>query len=107
MDDNRRSFSASKIAALASLSLSPSESDSLQSQLADVLEFASQIDSVDLNGVEPFFGPTEPLFEPSPKPTEARTDAVSDSHDRNAIMKNAARHDGEFYLVPPVFGDDG
>ena len=97
MPDQNRHFSADKIARLARIALTPEQVEATQAQLDEILAFCEQLNEVDLDGVEPFFGATD-------EHRPVRSDNVRPSLNREQALANAPNHDNEFYRVPPVFG---
>lgn len=86
-----------QVARLARIELPESEVNETARQLAEVLQYVSQLESVDLSDdTEPFFGAIESV-------NAIRSDEQSPSVDRETILSNAPDSDGEFYHVPPVF----
>lgn len=96
MSESTTRFSAEKVARLARLQFSPDSIANVQNQIDRILEFVAQIDDLDLDEVEPFFGAVSSL-------NPVRADEVSESVARDKVLSNAPDTDGEFYLVPPVF----
>jgi aspartyl-tRNA(Asn)/glutamyl-tRNA(Gln) amidotransferase subunit C len=86
-----------KIALLGRLSLSAEELDRFTSQLAAIVGYIEQLSELDVSGVEPMAHavPTSDVF---------RSDELSPSFPREAMLANAPHADGEFYLVPAVLG---
>lgn len=86
-----------QVARLARIELPETEIEATASQLAEVLEYVSQLDNVKLPvETEPFFGAIESV-------NAIRQDELTPSADRKMILSNAPETDGEFYHVPPVF----
>lgn len=86
-----------KVAKLARIRLSESELDDASIQLAKILDYVGQLESVELpDDIEPFFGAIESV-------NAIRDDVNSPSSAREDILANAPDTDGEFYRVPPVF----
>lgn len=87
-----------KVARLALLHLEPAELDVFTEQLAAVLDHASDMQQLDLSGVEP-------MTRPVPLTNVMRADEVGALLDRDEVLRMApATEDGQF-LVPPVLGD--
>ena len=98
MNDSPDPFSAKRIAKLAKLNLSAEELEGMQDQMDKILGFVSQLNELDLDGISPFFGAAD-------SNDTLRPDQRKDSLERKDILSNAPKSNGEFYLVPPVFGD--
>ena len=97
MGRSQEIFSAEHAARLARIELPPARISVVQSELEKLLEFVGQIEQLNLDSVEPFFGiglNANPL----------RTDHLASSCDRSDTLRNAPQADGESFLVPPVFG---
>jgi aspartyl-tRNA(Asn)/glutamyl-tRNA(Gln) amidotransferase subunit C len=98
MNESQDRFSAEKVARLARLELSANEHQQVQGELDRILEFVKEINALDLSGVEPFFGAVDSI-------NPIREDEVQPGLTREQALANAPDSDGEFYRVPPVFGD--
>ncbi|MFK7765766.1 MAG: Asp-tRNA(Asn)/Glu-tRNA(Gln) amidotransferase subunit GatC [Mariniblastus sp.] len=86
-----------QVARLAKIQLPDDQIDDSLKQLANVLQYVSQLESVELpDDTQPFFGAIESV-------NAIREDQVLPSVEREKILKNAPDTDGEFYSVPPVF----
>ena len=86
------------VARLARLELRPDELESFTAQLGAVLDHAADLDSLDLDGVEPT---THPL----PLSNALRADEVGPTLDPDEVLAAApAVEDGQF-RVPPVLGE--
>ena len=86
------------VARLARLELRPDELESFTAQLGAVLDHAADLDSLDLDGVEPT---THPL----PLSNALRADEVGPTLDPDEVLVAApAVEDGQF-RVPPVLGE--
>lgn len=97
MPDSIDQATVEQVAKLARIHLSEQQLADSSKQLADVLNYISQLEQVELPpDVEPFFGATESV-------NAVRTDEVTPSVQRETILHNAPETDGEFYTVPPVF----
>ena len=85
-----------QVAKLARIDLPESEVVQSAQQLADILNYVSQLNAVELpDDVEPFFGAIESV-------NAIRPDKMQPSVERDTILSNAPNADGEFYQVPPV-----
>ena len=88
---------AQKVALLARLHLPDDQAETTQADLEKVLDYVKQLESVDVpDDIEPFFGAIESV-------NAIRTDEAFPSTDRETILENAPKSDGQFYKVPPVF----
>jgi len=86
------------VASLARLELSEDQLEHFTSHLGDVLDHASEIESLDLEGVEPT---THPL----PLRNVMRDDLVGETLDRSTVLASAPDAvDGKFG-VPSILGD--
>jgi aspartyl-tRNA(Asn)/glutamyl-tRNA(Gln) amidotransferase subunit C len=87
-----------KVALLARLELSPEEAEKLTSQIAAIVDYVDQLGELDTDQVEP-------LAHPLDTSNVLAADEVQPSLPREDALRNAPRHDGEYYLVPPVLGE--
>jgi aspartyl-tRNA(Asn)/glutamyl-tRNA(Gln) amidotransferase subunit C len=87
-----------KVSLLARLLLTPDELDRMTTQLGAIVGYVEQLNELDVAGVEPMAHavPTSNVFRP---------DELCPSTDRAAMLANAPKADGEFYLVPAVLGE--
>jgi len=85
------------IAALANLELDAAELDLFARQLADILAYAEEIQTVDTAGVAPTAGVVT-------RHTADRADAVVPSLDTAAALANAPEANASFFRVPRVIG---
>lgn len=87
-----------KVARLARLRLSDDELDRFTHQLSDILDHAADIESIDLDDVEP-------MAQPVPLVNVLRADVPAVPLDRSDVLAAApAAEDGQF-RVPPVLGE--
>jgi aspartyl-tRNA(Asn)/glutamyl-tRNA(Gln) amidotransferase subunit C len=97
MSDSIDRRTVEQVARLAKIHLPDDQLEPAATQLAEILEYVGQLESIDLpDDVEPFFGAIESV-------NAIRDDSVHPSVDRDLILENAPDTDGEFYFVPPVF----
>jgi len=89
-----------KVGGLARLALSEAELDSLTGELSKIVDFVSQLGSLDTAAVEP-------LAHPLDAHNVFRDDVVAPSLSREEALQSAPRHDGECFLVPAVLGETG
>lgn len=89
-----------KVAGLARLRLTDDELERFTAQLGDILDHAADLESLDLDGVEP-------MARPIPLANVLRTDEPGEPLDRATVLDVApAAEDGQF-RVPPVLGEGG
>ena len=87
-------------ARLARIQLAPDQVDSFLNQLGGTLDYINQLTELEIgDDVEPFFGAIESV-------NAIRPDECKPSIPREDILANAPDADGEFYLVPPVLGNE-
>lgn len=82
-------------ARLARLELSEDDVNRFTRQLADVLDYMAQIESLDVDNVEPMAHPLE-------MPNVLRDDAPAQPLPREDALRNAPASDGTFFQVPKV-----
>ena len=84
-----------RVAALARLEIGAAELDALAVQLSRVMEFVSQIDSLDLSGCEPtaFAPPHAPLRPDAPDGRQL---------DAERATSSAPEAEDGHFLVPPI-----
>lgn len=83
------------IASLAKLQLSAGEVEQYRDQLSQILEFASQLQSVDTAGIPP----TSSVL---PARSALREDIPSDGLDEGELFFNAPDYQDNQFRVPPV-----
>lgn len=89
-----------RLARLARLALTDGELDSFSGQLDAILGYVSQIQAVDVTGVEPTGNPLKDL-------NVTRPDRIVPSlSQREALAEAPATADGRF-AVPQILGDSG
>ena len=86
------------VAGLARLRLTDDELDRFTSQLADVLDHATDMASLDLDGIEP-------MAHPYPLRNVLRDDVVGETLDRDEVLAGAPQVEGPMFRVPPVLGE--
>jgi len=87
-----------KVARLARLRLSDEELDRFTGQLADVLEHAADLESLDLDGVEP-------MARPVPLANVLRVDDPGATLSRDEVLASAPLAEDGMFRVPPVLGE--
>jgi aspartyl-tRNA(Asn)/glutamyl-tRNA(Gln) amidotransferase subunit C len=90
------------VAALAHLELDDAELDLFARQLADILEYANQVQQIDTTGVAPM----ATVVTPEKAAGSDRPDVVQPSFDRRTALANAPDADLEagLFKVPRVIG---
>jgi aspartyl-tRNA(Asn)/glutamyl-tRNA(Gln) amidotransferase subunit C len=83
------------VAYLARLGLADEEKGRLAEQLSNILDAMRAIDRLDTSAIPP-------TAQVIPLRNVMRADEVRPSSDREDILKNAPRREGDFFLVPPV-----
>jgi aspartyl-tRNA(Asn)/glutamyl-tRNA(Gln) amidotransferase subunit C len=83
------------VAELAALELAPGELEPLRRDLAAILDHIADLAKVDTRGVEP----TTHVLDVA---VLLRSDAVAGVLPVAEALRNAPRHDGQFFVVPKV-----
>jgi len=86
------------VARLARLSVSETEVDRLQDQLANILDYIRQLDTLDTREVVPTSHAVE-------MGTPFRDDSVRPFGDKEAILSNAPDRQDDFFRVPRIIED--
>jgi aspartyl-tRNA(Asn)/glutamyl-tRNA(Gln) amidotransferase subunit C len=86
------------VARLARLDLADEELDRFTGQLAAVLEYARDVEALDVEGVPP-------TAHPYPLRNVLRDDVVRPSLDRDEVLSQAPSARGGRFAVPPVLGE--
>ncbi len=99
MSDRLSRHEVERIAALASLALTPEETETFTRQLADILAYAEQVQQLDTTGVPP----TAHVLG---WPPLDRPDETQPSSDRTVVLAQApdAAEDAGLFRVPRVIG---
>jgi len=84
-----------KLAALSMLRFDEAEKEIIREDLQKMIGFIDQLKELDATGVEP-------LLHLTPRTNVLRADEAGAMLTRDEALSNAARHDGEFFLVPKV-----
>lgn len=87
------------VARLARLRLSDDELDTFTAQLASVLDHASDVEALDLDGIPP-------TAHPFPLRNVVRADDVGPCLDRAEVLAEAPASEDGMFRVPPVLGGD-
>ena len=87
-----------KVSLLGRLLLSPTELDTMTTQLTRVVGYVEQLSEVNTDGIQPMAHAVEihNVF---------RDDAPAASLPRDAALANAPKRDSECYRVPAVLGE--
>ena len=88
-----------KIARLSQLTLNDDEQTQTLTQLNTIFGLIDQMSAVDTTGVAPLMHPIAMISEVQQR---LRTDAVSESNNRDKNMANAPQSDQGYFLVPKV-----
>jgi aspartyl-tRNA(Asn)/glutamyl-tRNA(Gln) amidotransferase subunit C len=88
------------IARLARLNLTPREVVLFAGQLAEILDYFDQLQTVDTEGVEP-------MAHALPLKNVMRDDLPRPGLDVEAALANAPQREGPFFKVPPVLDQGG
>ena len=84
-----------KVAKLSRISLDDSKLESLSKDLASILNFVEQLNTLDTKK-------TEPLTSIVDKTLESRNDKINDGKIKDQILKNSPDKNEEFFIVPKV-----
>lgn len=87
-----------KVAELACLTLTDDELDRFTPQLQSILEYARDVEELDLHDVPP-------TSHPYPLRNVVRPDEVRPSLDRDEVLAEAPSAEDGMFRVPPVLGD--
>lgn len=86
---------AAHVAGLARLSFTDSELDDLTAQLAAVLDHASDVEALDVSGLDP-------TVHPLPLANVVRDDGIRPSLDRGEVLSQAPSAEAHQFRVPPL-----
>lgn len=92
------------IAALASLDLTPQESEAMQKDLASILDYVAQLSRIPTEGIEPMAhigARLQPVESQNPELT-LRADAARASFPQNEALANAPAQAGGLFEVPKI-----
>ncbi|MBL4574018.1 MAG: Asp-tRNA(Asn)/Glu-tRNA(Gln) amidotransferase subunit GatC [Gammaproteobacteria bacterium] len=84
-----------KIAHLARLHISESETDEVTTRITDILVLIDQMQSVDTEGVEPLAHPLDAV-------QRLRIDEITEENQRDRLQQLAPASEDGLYLVPKV-----
>jgi aspartyl-tRNA(Asn)/glutamyl-tRNA(Gln) amidotransferase subunit C len=84
-----------KIAHLARLHISESETDEITNRITDILALIDQMQSIDTEGVEPMAHPLDLV-------QRLRPDVVTETNQREQLQTLAPASEDGLYLVPQV-----
>ena len=85
-----------KLATLSRLSFNQQEKETLQQELGNILDFISQLQEVDTDGVEPMSSTVGAAS------TYERPDEVTEENRRDEYLAVAPKSEMGFYVVPRV-----
>ena len=85
----------SRLEKLARLQLSPTEREKMSGDLQRILDMVDKLKGLDTSDVEP-------LVYLNGEQNIAREDEVANQLTQNEALKNAPKHDGQFFRVPKV-----
>lgn len=89
----------SRIAHLARLELSPSDSEKMLSQINGFFGIVEKMQAIDTDGVEPLFHPVSAIEDIT---LRLRDDIASEPGNRSGNMQNAPAAEEGLFLVPKV-----
>jgi len=92
-----------KVSLLGRLRLSEQELATMTTQLAAIVEYVEQLNSLDTTGVEPMA--SAPLGQGVELRNVFADDVLRPSLSREAALANAPKKDDEYYRVPAVLGE--
>jgi aspartyl-tRNA(Asn)/glutamyl-tRNA(Gln) amidotransferase subunit C len=84
-----------KLARLSRLEFNAGEKSELKNDLQRMISFVDKLNELDLAG-------TKPLLHMSEEVNVLREDEIKGSITREDGIKNAAEHDGKYFIVPKV-----
>jgi len=84
-----------RIARLARIRITDAEAKALETELSGILDWVTQLDEVNTQGVEP-------MTRVMPMTLKKRTDQVTDGGKADDIVKNAPATEDHFFVVPKV-----
>lgn len=84
-----------RVARLARIAVTEDETDRMTGELNAILGFVSELDEVDVTGIEP-------MTSVIPMQMRLRADAVTDGSKAADVVANAPATDENFFLVPKV-----
>lgn len=84
-----------KIANLSRLDLPKEKLEMFAGQLGDILEYMDKLGELDTDDVEPLYSPVEHT-------TVLRKDTVRKDYQRDEVLSNAPKQDGQFFIVPRI-----
>lgn len=85
----------SRLEKLARLQLSPAEREKMTGDLQRILDMVDKLKELDTRDVEP-------LVYLNGEQNIAREDEIANQLAQNEALKNAPKHDGQFFRVPKV-----
>jgi aspartyl-tRNA(Asn)/glutamyl-tRNA(Gln) amidotransferase subunit C len=86
-----------RVAALARLNPPQDKLDQFADQISDILGYMQMLNELDTTGVEPLYSPVD-------HGTVFREDSVGHEFSRADLLANAARTNGQYFIVPRIVG---
>lgn len=80
---------------LAKLEISQAEKETVRQDMSKIIDFMSKLSEVDTDGVEP-------LMFMSHEINRLREDVPEVTVDKHDALKNAAKHDSDYFRIPKV-----
>ena len=87
-----------KLAKLSMLTFKDDEVKKVGGKLSDILDFVSQLQQVDTDGIEALTGVSHMADMQTPE----REDKVTQTNNRDALLENAPAEEMGFFVVPRV-----
>lgn len=84
-----------RIADLARLELKEEKVEKFALQFSDIIGYMDKMNSLDTDGVEP-------LFSPSENTSVMREDVAQNNYKRHELLSNAPAQDGQYFIVPKI-----
>ncbi len=87
------------VASLAQLELDEAAQERLVHEMGDVINYMDKLNALDTDQVEP-------MMHALRMTNVLREDVVGESLSREAALKNAPKHDDEYFIVPKILEND-
>ncbi len=84
-----------RMASLARLRIDEPTQELFAKQFADIISYMDILAEVDTQGIEAMYSPSE-------HPTPLREDAACNEPKRAAVLSNAPKTDGQYFVVPRI-----
>ncbi len=84
-----------RVAKLARIAVSDEQAQKMQGELNTIIGFVSQLNEVDINGVEPMTSVVDAAM-------KKRVDVVNDGGKADDIIANSPASEDNFFMVPKV-----